>query len=281
MLAGPITNPQEALVPAYVRADGGVRLRFGAISGQTHRLVAHESGGYRARFPATFNTSCEAVLINTGGGMAGGDRMQVEAELDSGADATITTQAAEKIYRSQGPMTNVGTRLVLGSGARLVWLPQETILFSGARLMRQLDVDMADDASLIACESLYFGRTAMEESLQAGLLRDRWRIRRGGRLAFADDVRLEGLINQQLAQKAVADGGHAVATIVCIQPDAERGLDRVRALLPEAPCPCGVTALPGMLVARAVAGDAADLRRFIVTIITYLTGRALPRVWTT
>lgn len=281
MLAGPATGLREALVPTYVRARGGVRLRFGMAGGVTQRLELHESGGYRARLPTTFDSRAEAVLINTGGGMAGGDRLDAEIALDATAHVVVATQAAEKIYRSQGPETVVRTRVRLAEGARLDWLPQETILFSGARLTRSLDVDMAADATLLACESVYFGRVAMGEVLEAGAFRDSWRIRRGGRLVFAENARLDGLINLTLAEKAVADGARALATVLLVQPDAATRLEEARAVVAGQDCACGVTALDGFLLARFLSVDAAVLRRGLVTLIAHLSGHALPRVWTT
>ena len=152
-------------------------------------LSIAESGGYRVRFPQ----SGEGVLINTGGGFAGGDRMRVEADVGEGAEAVLTSQAAEKIYRSDGARDrDRNARLALGPGARLAWLPQEQILFDGAALRRRLDVEMAADASLTLVESTVFGRLAMGETVTSGAFADRWRIRRGGRLVFAEDVRLDG-----------------------------------------------------------------------------------------
>jgi urease accessory protein len=281
MLAGPASGIQEAQVPAYVRAKGGVRLRFGVAGGVTQRLELHESGGYRARLPHTFASHAEAVLINTGGGMASGDQLKVDISLDEGSHAVVATQAAEKIYRSQGPDTRIETHLALANGARLDWLPQETILFSGARLRRSLEVEMATDATLLACETVYFGRLAMGEILEAGAFRDSWRIRRGGKLVFAENVRLEGLINLTLAEKAVADGARAIATVLLLQPEANRRLEEVRHVLAGFPTTCGVSALDNMLVVRFLSPDPAALRRCLVILIAHLTKRALPRVWTT
>ncbi|MGL5363257.1 MAG: urease accessory protein UreD [Bosea sp. (in: a-proteobacteria)] len=274
------------LLPIHIRADGGVRLRFGRAGDKNCRLELHESGGYRARFPTQASGSpCEAVLINTGGGMAGGDRMRTQIVVDDGAKAVVSTQAAEKIYLSQGSDTCIETQLSVGAGAQLDWLPQETILFSGGRLKRSLDVSLAKDSQLLVCEALYFGRAAMGELLKSGSFQDRWRIRRNnpeGRpeLVFAEDVRLDGLLNIELARKAVANGARAVATLLVLRPDAEKMLESVRQLLDQGLCEAGATAYNGMLIVRLLGPDAAALRRSLVTVITHVTQRALPRVWT-
>lgn len=285
MFAPPLLASADPLLPAYVRADGGVRLRFGKAGAATRRLELAESGGYRARFPTTFDASCEAVLINTGGGMAGGDAMRVSAIVESGADAVITSQAAEKIYRSQGSDTRVETALSVGAGASLAWLPQESILFSGARLKRSLTIDLAADSRLVACESIYFGRSAMGEAVTRGALSDRWRIRREGKLAFAEDLRLDGAIEATLARPAIAAGARAVATVIAAGPDLLSQLDGIRALLSEgfgfAEVEAGAGLVSNLLVIRLLSPDAQALRRALVMLLGHVTGRALPRTWST
>lgn len=280
MDAPAIAGPFEQPVPASIRAAGGVRLRFERHAGRTFRMQVAESGGYRARFPNTFEPSCEAVLINTGGGMAGGDRMRVEIALGPGAEATVTTQAAEKIYRSQGPATAIDTSLTLESGASLAWIPQESILFSQARLHRSLSIDLAPDARLVACESVFFGRSAMGESLGQGALHDRWRLRRGGRLVFAEDLRLEGALNALLARPAIGAGAQAAATLLVVGPDLGGQCELARALLAqEEAVEGGAGILSDLLVIRLVSGRAEALRRVLVMLLSQVTGRALPRTW--
>lgn len=288
MFAPSLPAAHEPLLPAYVRASGGVRLRFGRVGLQTRRLDVAESGGYRARFPTTFDATSEAVLINTGGGMAGGDAMRVDIALGPGSDATVTSQAAEKIYRSQGADTRIETVLSVGPEASLAWLPQESILFSGARLARSLTIELAQGARLVACESVFFGRSAMGETMLRGALRDRWRIRREGRLVFAEDLRLEGAIAQTLQRRAIGAGATAAATIVTAGPDLQDRLDQVRALaaaeardaaLPRDAVEIGAGLVSDLLVIRLLSTDAQALRRVLVTLLGHLTGRALPRTW--
>lgn len=280
MYAPALPLPVDPLLPDYVRASGGVRLRFGAVGARTMRLEVAESGGYRARFPTSHDVRCEAVLINTAGGMAGGDRARTKIALDPGAQAVVTTQAAEKIYRSQGSDTHVETEVSVASGAELAWLPQETILFSGARLERSLSVDLAADAGFIACETLYFGRAAMGEVLLHGFLHDRWRIRRAGRLVFAEDLRLEGAIDQTLRRKAVGQGARAVSTVLATAPGR---LDEIRAFLAEetvfSEVEAAAGAHEGFLLIRLLGGDGQALRRALVMLLGHLTRRALPRTW--
>lgn len=280
MYAPPIPAADDPLVPAAIRADGGVRLRCERRGERTVRMQVAESGGYRARFPDTFDPTCEAVLINTGGGMAGGDRMRVSIEAGEGAEVVVTTQAAEKIYRSQGLATTIETQLTLASGANLAWIPQESILFSESRLRRSLDIDLATDARLVACESTVFGRSAMGERLDRAFLRDRWRLRRDGRLVFADDLRLEGPVEMLLARKAIGDAARACATLIVAGPGLVDQRDSVRALLAQDEMVEGGAGIVGdVLVARLVSPRADDLRRVLVMLLRQVTGRALPRTW--
>ena len=266
------------LVPGFVRANGGVRIRFAAHAGRTDARERAESGGFRARFPRHAG-GCEAVLINTGGGMAGGDRMTVDVALDAHADAVVTTQAAEKIYRSQGALTAIDATLRLGAASALAWLPQEAILFSGSRWRRSLAVDMAADASLTVAESLVFGRVAMDEVMGRGFCHDRWRIRRDGRLVFAEDMRLDGDIGTLLATKACGDGARAIATVLHVAPNAERRLEEARSLLAATRSESGASAWNGTLVMRLLSRDPQALRADLVGVLEKFRHAAMPRSW--
>ena len=166
---------------AVSRRDGGVRL---------DRLF--QQGCAKALLPRPGGPAPEVVLINTAGGVTGGDRIDWRLAAGAGAALVATTQAAERVYRSAGGAARIATRLTLGAGARLDWLPQETILFDGARLDRRLEVEMAADARLLALETLVLGRAAMGETVATGAVSDQWRIRRGGRLVHAEALRLDG-----------------------------------------------------------------------------------------
>ncbi len=279
MFSGSETDVAGApLVPGFVRARGGVRVDFAARDGRTQAVRRAESGGYRVRFPRIAEP-CEAVLINTGGGMAGGDRMTIDISLAAGASAVVTTQAAEKIYRAQGAATEIDATLQLDVGARLDWLPQETILFSGSRWRRQLVVGMADDASLTILESTVFGRVAMQERMAVGLCHDRWRVRRGGKLVFAEDFRLEGHLDDLLEAKASGNGARSLATLLHIAPDAESRLEEARDLLASVRCECGASAWDGMLVMRFCASDPRVLRDALVGVVAEFRHAPMPRSW--
>lgn len=263
--------------PAPPRARGEIRADFVAHGTTTRVGRLYETGGLRLRFPKARET-CEGVIVNTGGGVVGGDHARLSFSAGARARVALTTQSAEKIYRTDGPAAHVETALTLEAGAELDWLPQETILFDQARLVRSLDVDMAVDARLVACESIVFGRQAMGESCEAGDFRDRWRIHRAGKLIFAEDTRLDGPA-ALLARPALGGGARALATLLFVAPDAPARLEDCRAALDGAPCESGVSALDGFLVARLVSPSPENLRLAILYLFSRLLGRAAPRVW--
>lgn len=263
--------------PTPPRARGEIRADF-AAHGETTRVGRlYESGGLRLRFPKA-GEICEGVIVNTAGGIVGGDQARLSFTAAAGARVVLTTQSAEKIYRTDGRPARIETALRLHDGATLHWLPQETILFDHASLARALDVDMAADARLVACESVIFGRQAMGESCDNGNFRDRWRIRRAGKLIFAEDTRLDAPASL-LARPALGGGARALATLVFVAPDAPARLDDCRAALADAACESGVSALDGFLVARLVSSSPENLRLAILSLFSRLIGRAAPRVW--
>ncbi len=220
----------------------------------------------------------DAVIVNTGGGMTGGDRFDVDIKVGAGARLTVTTAAAEKIYRSLGPDTDIGVKLDVGPGGALAWLPQETIVFDQARLRRKIDIELARDANLLLAEAAVFGRSAMGETVVQGHFFDRWRLRVGGALVFAETLRLDGDIAQRLAQRAIAGGGVAVASVIKY-PGNDADAAAVRAMQDHFAGEVGVSAWNGLVVARLVAADGAALRRDLVAVLTALDAAPLPRLW--
>lgn len=260
------------------RARGAVRLsvkpgpRGSAVDG------LRMSGSLKLVFPRPHSDALDAVIVNTAGGVTGGDSFTTEAEAAPGTRLTLTTQAAERAYRATGDEPGrISTRLVLGAGAGLDWLPQETILFEGANLSRRLRVDLAPDARFLMVEPVVFGRAAMGEELRAARFDDRVEIRREGALIWRDAVGLAGDLAAQLDRPAIGAGARAMAGLVYAGPDAGAMRDRLRALLPEtagASCPA-----EGLLAARFLARDGFELRAALVPALRLLHSDDLPRPW--
>ena len=272
-----LATTQSSDIFAANRATGTIALSVAARDGGTHREIVHEAGSLRVRFPNVTAGALEAVIVNTGGGMTGGDRFSIDIDVGEGARLVAGTAAAEKIYRSTGPDVAMDVSLKVARDGHLAWLPQETILFDRARLSRHIDINVADGASLIMAEAVVFGRLAMGESVMEGFLADRWRLRRDGKLVYADTLRLDGAVAEKLAQRAVAKGGIAVATVL-LAPGDERALEAVRALDEQFVGEVGVSAWNGIAVARLCAEDGARLRHDLIALLSAL-GTPVPRLW--
>jgi urease accessory protein len=261
------------------RAIGRIAFSVTAASGQSRRARVHEAGSLRVRFPNTGDAAqLDAVMVNTAGGMAGGDRFDIEAEVGADARLCLTSAAAEKIYRSLGPDTQVSVRLSAGPGAALAWLPQETILFDRARLRRTIDLGLAHDASALVAEAIVFGRSAMGETVACGHVFDRWRVRVGGELVFAETTRLDGEIAQRLSECAVAASGAAIASVLKF-PGDEAAAASIRAMQQSFVGDVGISAWNGLALARLVAPDGAALRHDLIAVLTTWGGGMLPRLW--
>ena len=253
------------------RSAGAIMLEIGN-GGAVKRV--REEGCAKLRMPSRrAGQPAEAIVINTSGGLAGGDCFEINAQTTG--DLCLTTQAAEKIYRSLGSETTVSTELRVLAGAKMYWLPQEAILFEGARLKRSLDISLHKSASLLAAEIVVLGRKAMGESLANFTFVDRWRIRRDERLIYADDLRLDPV---RLGGRAALSGARAFATILLVGSKAESFLEPLREIIGENG---GVSAWDGKLVARLVGVDGFDLRKTLIPALKLLAAPSeLPKVWT-
>lgn len=260
------------------RAVGRLALSIAAAAGVSRRARVHEAGSLRARFPNGDGHGLDAVIVNTAGGMTGGDRFDIDIKVGTGAKLTVTTAAAEKIYRSLGPDTQVDVKLDVGPGGSLAWLPQETILFDHVRLRRSIEIELARDANLLLAEAVVFGRSAMGETVISGRLFDRRRVRVDGTLVFAETTRLDGNVAQLLARRAVAAEGVAVASVLKI-PGDDTSVAGVRAMQDSFAGEVGVSAWNGLAVVRFVAPDGAALRRDLTGVLTALGAGPLPRLW--
>lgn len=255
------------------RAVGRLALTVAHDGRRSRRTRVYEDGPLRARFPN--GPALEAVIINTAGGIAGGDHFNFDIDIGAGAELTATTAAAEKVYRAIDAPARIDVRLSVAPTGKLIWLPQETILFQEARLRRTVEIDLAADATLLFVEAVVFGRTAMGETVTDGELFDRWRVRRCGELIFADALRLDGAIGAALARAAVAAGHCAVATVLVVPGDAD-ALERARGLGFRGEA--GISAWNGVMLARLVAPDGAALRHDLQTLLAALHGSP-PRLW--
>jgi urease accessory protein len=275
-------RPQAAdhgVAPAQPRAAGEARVSAKLRDGRSVLGALRQQGSAKIRLLRQRpGAPVEAVFLNTAGGITGGDRFDWAAEAEAGAHLVATTQAAERLYKAQpGEVGRVVARLRVDAGARLDWLPQETIAYDGAALERRLEADIAPDGRFLAVESWIFGRLAMGEQVRSAHLVDQWRIRRDGELVFAEALRLSGPVADILNRPAALDGMRAMATLLYVAPDAEDRMGAARARLPETNA--GASAWNGLLTARVAAQDGMALRAILIPLLTEMLGAPPPRVW--
>jgi urease accessory protein len=282
-------TPYPSDLPAHVRVDAKLHLELDRArdphKGDYTRIrERREEGAFRFRFPKTHGGAPEVTLVNIAGGLAGGDSLTSAITLHENAEMTLSSAAAERVYRSAGDATRLEAALTLGRGAGALWLPQETILHDGARLERRFSIDLAAGAKLLFGEMLYFGRRAACEGFTFGHLRESWRVRRAGRLVLADETRLSGDFGESLLHPVALSNHVAMATLLLAGEDAAEALPDIRDLLPdERALEAGTSDLGGLVLIRIAGEDAARLRTLVLSLAGMLAprlGLALPRALT-
>jgi len=262
--------------PTHERSHGAayVALRPGPNGGRLDRL--HQRGSAKA-FLHPGASGPEIVMLNTSGGLTGGDRLCLRLDLGAGCRATGTTQTAERAYRSTGGAARVTVHHRVEAGAHLDWLPQETILFDGSHLDRDTTIDLAGGASCLMLEAVVLGRAAMGETVTRTTLRDTRRITRAGRPVLVEPLHLT--TEALTAGPAVLNGARAFATLALVAQGAEDAAGRVQALLDEPGVTGGASGFDGRLVIRLMAGDGWPLRRQVTRLVSALRPGPMPRVW--
>jgi len=280
-----IGRPGVPPIAAPFPVHGAARVAVVA-SGATSRLsTLYQRAPLRILLPDAPDEPIPlAVLLNTAGGLVGGDRLETEIDVGARARLVVTSQAAEKVYRSAGASVVVENRLAVGAQGWLEWIPQETIFFNGCRFKRRMTIEVADDGQILAGEILVFGRIASGERLERGQIHDTWEIRRNGRLVWADGLWLADGIAEVLGHPACFDGALAYGTLVYVGRDAGARVERVRKILGGNGLGAA-TQLGEVMVARWLSPAPERLRRSFARVwmglragITGLPAR-LPAIW--
>lgn len=269
-----------------VRVDGGARVTLRDDAGTTRLVELWHHDPMRVLLPEPVDDEIpHVVLLNTAGGLVGGDSLRTAIGLGDRARALVTGQAAEKVYRSDGPDVAIRTSLSAGRDAWLEWMPQETILFEASRLDRGLAIDLAAGARCLAGETLVFGRRARGETIAGAWLRDRWEIRREGRLAWADAFALRPDEPGALDAPFALDGAAAMATLAYCGADAPARLEGLREALAGHGAGIAASCLGDILLVRGLSRDAQALRRAVAEAWRFLRAAGgslparLPRLW--
>jgi len=264
--------------PRLQRASGESRVVFAVRDGTTRLTDLYQRDPCRVLFPDPEpGEPPQAVLVTTSGGVTDGDSLVMAIEVGAGGEAVIATQAAEKIYRASksGEHSAMEIAVTVGEAATLDWLPQETIVFEGARLKRRTVAEVAPGGSLLACEMVVLGRGASGERFTRGLLLDAWSVRRAGKRVWTDTLRVEG----ETPTGAGFGTANALATVIGVWDAPQSRFEQARALLESAAkVRTGVTLVNGILVARLL-GEATAVRAAMTRFLGDFRGRRMPRVW--
>ena len=243
------------------RAEGFVRIVLGGSDKGTRIMDVFQRSPIRIMFPRAGGGPLEeAVLVNTAGGIAGGDRLESAVTALANASIAVTSQAAEKVYRALNEPARIATKLKVCEAARLAWLPQETIAFNWGRLSREMDIELSSGAELLALEWLVLGRAAHGEEMVGGHISDSWRVKKDGRLIWADSFRATGEMFPHLHRKALLSNYKAVGTLVYFGPRLDTRLEFVRDISPSLKCHCAATSVGGLMIVRFAAKVSSDLR---------------------
>ncbi len=238
----------------------------------------HQSGCSKAMVHGAEQGGLDVVILNTAGGLTGGDQIDISVDAGARARVRVATQTAERVYRSLGPQAQIQVMLTVGPAASLAWLPQETILFDRAAIDRRIEVDLAPDADFLMVEPLVFGRRAMGEVLSSVQMTDTWRIRQAGRLIHAEAFRLTGSFAEHQGPGCL-DGAGAVASLLFVGPDPRARLGALRAMTGDN-CRVAASAWDGRLLARFMAADPRHMRARVMAALQLFGTGPLPRVWT-
>jgi urease accessory protein len=276
-----LMTPGEVTELSAQRVDARARLAVHRTEGLTRVGRLYQEGAAKIRMPEVSADPLEAILINTAGGLTGGDRIAWEVEAGPGASIVLTTQACEKLYRSRSGEARADVKLAAAEQSRIAWLPQETIVYDRSCFSRRLEVDLAEGAEALIVEATLFGRRAMGETVSQALFSDRWRVRQSGRLVHAEAFSIGPDLAATLARPAVAGGAVAVATVLLVSHEAETFLRQAREIIgDEGGLSFWTAGGTGKLLARLVAGDGYGLRKRLAPLVGLLNGQAgLPKVW--
>jgi urease accessory protein len=243
------------------RANGVGRVVLGSFGGGTRIKDLFQRSPIRIMFPGSgVGTLEEAVLINTAGGIAGGDRLEYGITALANASIAVTSQAAEKVYRALDEPSRITTKLSAHGLAKLAWLPQETIVFNRASINRQTEIEISSGSELLALEWLVLGRAAHGEEVVGGCIIDSWRVKRDGRLVWADTFRATDDMFSHLHRTALLSDCKAIGTLIYFGPQVDARLEGLREMALRSGCQCAATLVAGLVIVRFAARLSSDLR---------------------
>ena len=260
--------------PKLQRAHGQIALTF--CGNKLEEL--YQSGCAKIMLPKTYGEMTEAVMLNTSGGITGGDRLNVKIQVENGA-VVATSQTAERLYRSITEPAKIEITLRAYNAATLHWLPQETIIFDGAELDRTVCLDMSADSKCLLAETIVMGREAMGEDIRVCHFTDNWRLYREGQLFHAESLRLTDRVAEIMAVPAGGNGARLLSTILYAGFDAEQKAGLLTSVVETCSSKCAMSCWNDRLVIRFMSLHPRFARADIKELLCALSGQPLPRVW--
>jgi urease accessory protein len=268
------------------RATGCGRIVLNGSENGTHIVDIFQRSPIRIVVPRVEDVALkEVVLVNTAGGIAGGDQLEFSVTALPSASIAVSSQAAEKVYRALSEPARINTQLRACAAAKLAWLPQETIVFNRARLIRKTEIEISPGAEVLALEWLVIGRAAHGEVITGGHITDSWRVRKDGRLIWADCFRVSDDIFPHLHRKALLADHRAIATLIYFGPDLDTRLQSFRDIAPSLECQCAATLVGGLMIVRFSAKVASELRLALHSFLNQLIRELgpgpfrVPKMW--
>jgi len=276
----PIASPwQASLALGFERRDGST-----ILARRDHRGPLRVQKALYPEGPEV----CHAIVLHPPAGIAGGDQLDIRIEAAESAHALLTTPGAGKWYRSGGAQSSQQVHLKVGAGATVEWLPQESIVFSGALAGMRTTVDLEQGACFTGVETICFGRRASGETFDRGSLRLATDIRAGGRLLWRERGVIDG--GSALMDSPIGLAGFSVCSTV-LAAGVELAPETLAACRAagswEAGARWGVSLLPQLLVGRYLGHSAEAAREWFVALWQQLRptigGReaVVPRIWNT
>lgn len=185
----------EQLVSSDPIFSWEARLQLG-LTYKNNKTVLSERRHYgpltiqRPFYPEEDGT-CHLYILHPPGGIVGGDSLNLELTCNENTSTLITTPGASKFYQSNGFTAWQSQDLVVKENACLEWLPQETILFDGARVDSTTKIELEQQALFIGWEIVSFGRPVCKEEFMTGLFKQSYEIWRGGEPLLIDKITIQ------------------------------------------------------------------------------------------
>ncbi len=264
-----------------------LQLAFAPVGLRTVLERCHHSGPLRVQRPFyPEGNLAHTYILHPPGGVVGGDQLHIALDVRRDAQVLCTTPGSGKFYTSAGSPATLAQHLQVAAGASLEWLPQENILFAGARLHARTRIELEDDAVFIGWEINCLGRPRSAERFEHGAFASRLELYHAQRLLLVENLRV---LDEQSLDAAAGLRGQPVQATLLAFPCDHAHLERAREQLARqrASLPIGATLIEGLLVVRALGGNSETLKQQLTSVWQALRPMLLkrpavpPRIWAT